>query len=148
MTSQKRPSVVSAFRPHNTGLSKLLGTLESDIMEILWEQGELSGRDVFEALRDQGQRLSYGAVKTVLNRLAQKDLLVIDQEKNQNLYQPRLSRDEFASSAVEEIVNSLVDSFGAPALAHFMDQLQAAGPEPLAALTARIDAAQARKTGG
>lgn len=148
MSNQRRPAVVSAFRPHNTGLAKLLGTLESDIMEILWKRGELSGRDVFEALRDQGQRLSYGAVKTVLNRLAQKNLLLLEQEKNQNLYRPRLSRDEFASSAVEEIVNSLVDSFGAPALAHFMDQLQATDPEQLAALSDRIDAAQTRKNSG
>ncbi|GAB4447417.1 MAG: hypothetical protein OHK0015_51470 [Chloroflexi bacterium OHK40] len=140
--------MVNAFRPHSSGLSKLFGSLESDIMELLWSRGEMSGRDVFEALRDQGQRLSYGAVKTVLNRLVQKDVLRFTQEKNQNLYRPRLSREEFTTSAVREIVTSLVDSFGEPALAQFLDQLQAADPAQLAALAARVEAAEARKRGG
>lgn len=146
MDTPEKSTVVSAFRPHNSGLAKLFGSLESDIMELIWARGELSGRDVFEALRDQGQRLSYGAVKTVLNRLVQKEVLTLEVERNQNLYSPRLSRAAFAESAVREIVSSLVDSFGAPALAQFMDQLQAADPEQLAALAARVEAA-ARKDG-
>lgn len=137
--------IVMSFRPHSEGLSKLFGSLESEIMELIWAQRESTARDIFEALRDQGQRLSYGAVKTVLDRLVQKQVLDRLMENNQYLYTARLTREEFTSSAVREIVASLFDSFGAPVYAQFLDQVRAADPEQLAQLSELISKAEARK---
>jgi predicted transcriptional regulator len=137
--------VVTAFRPHSEGLSKLFGTLESDIMELVWARGEASARDIFEALRDQGQRLSYGAVKTVLDRLVQKQVLARHMENNQYTYSSQLTREEFTQSAVKEIISSLIDSFGAPVYAQFVDEMQASDPDQLARLSDMISAAEARK---
>jgi len=134
-----------SFRPHSEGLAKLFGSLESEIMELIWAQRESTARDIFEALRDQGQRLSYGAVKTVLDRLVQKQVLDRLMENNQYLYTARLTREEFTSSAVREIVASLFDSFGAPVYAQFLDQVRAADPEQLAQLSELISKAEARK---
>ena len=114
-------------------------------MELIWAQRESTARDIFEALRDQGQRLSYGAVKTVLDRLVQKQVLDRLMENNQYLYTARLTREEFTSSAVREIVASLFDSFGAPVYAQFLDQVRAADPEQLAQLSELISKAEARK---
>jgi len=136
---------VMSFRPHSEGLAKLFGSLESEIMELIWAQRESTARDIFEALRDQGQRLSYGAVKTVLDRLVQKQVLDRLMENNQYLYTARLTREEFTSSAVREIVASLFDSFGAPVYAQFLDQVRAADPEQLAQLSELISKAEARK---
>lgn len=137
--------IVMSFRPHSEGLSKLFGSLESEIMELIWAQRESTARDIFEALRDQGQRLSYGAVKTVLDRLVQKQVLDRLMENNQYLYTARLTREEFTSSAVREIVASLFDSFGAPVYAQFLDQVRAADPEQLAQLSELFSKAEARK---
>jgi len=134
-----------SFRPHSEGLAKLFGSLESEIMELIWAQRESTARDIFEALRDQGQRLSYGAVKTVLDRLVQKQVLDRLMENNQYLYTARLTREEFTSSAVREIVASLFDSFGAPVYAQFLDQVRAADPDQLAQLSELISKAEARK---
>ncbi len=136
---------VMSFRPHSEGLAKLFGSLESEIMELIWAQRESTARDIFEALRDQGQRLSYGAVKTVLDRLVQKQVLDRLMENNQYLYTARLTREEFTSSAVREIVASLFDSFGAPVYAQFLDQVRAADPDQLAQLSELISKAEARK---
>jgi predicted transcriptional regulator len=143
--ARQRRSVVTAFRPHSEGLSKLFGTLESDIMELVWARGEASARDIFEALRDQGQRLSYGAVKTVLDRLVQKQVLARHMENNQYTYSSQLTREEFTQSAVKEIISSLIDSFGAPVYAQFVDEMQASDPDQLARLSDMISAAEARK---
>lgn len=141
----RRNRIVTAFRPHSEGLSKLFGSLESDIMDLVWQHEEATARDIFEALRDQGQRLSYGAVKTVLDRLVQKDVLHRHMENNQYLYRAPLSREEFTNSAVREIISSLVDSFGAPVYAQFLDQIQDSDPEQLARLTEMINAAEQKK---
>lgn len=148
MAREPKRSVVTAFRPHSEGLAKLFGTLESDIMELVWARGEASARDIFEALRDQGQRLSYGAVKTVLDRLVQKQVLARQMENNQYSYSARLSRAEFTQSAVKEIISSLIDSFGTPVYAQFVDELQASAPDQLARLSDMIEAAEARKGKG
>jgi len=50
----RKSRIVTAFRPHSEGLSKLFVSLESDIMALVWQHEESSARDIFEALRDQG----------------------------------------------------------------------------------------------
>jgi BlaI family penicillinase repressor len=141
----RKNRIVSAFRPHSEGLAKLFGSLESDIMDLVWQQQEATARDIFESLRDQGQRLSYGAVKTVLDRLVQKQVLHRHMENNQYLYHAQLSREEFTNSAVREILTSLVDSFGAPVYAQFVDQIQDGDPDQLSRLTEMINAAEMKK---
>jgi predicted transcriptional regulator len=138
-------NIVSTFKPHNQGLSKLFGSLEADIIDLIWEQREASARDIFEALRDQGQRLSYGAVKTVLDRLVKKQVLVRAMTSNQYVYHAQLNREEFTRSAVREIISSLLASFGDPVYAQFLEQIKDADPDQLERLTQLLDEAEARK---
>ena len=142
-----KQKIVSAFKPHNQGLTKLFGSLEADIISLIWERGQVSARDVFEALRDQGQRLSYGAVKTVLDRLVKKQVLARAKTGNYDpyTYHALLDREEFTRSAVREIIDSLLASFGEPVYAQFLDQLQESDPQQLERLTRLIDEAEARK---
>ena len=139
-------TVVAAFKPHNKGLTKLFGSLEADIITRVRGRGEASARDVFEALRDQGQRLSYGAVKTVLDRLVKKQVLARTKDGDHDPYTYRalLDREEFTRSAVREIIDSLLASFGDPVYAQFLDQVQETDPEQLERLTRTIDEAEAR----
>jgi predicted transcriptional regulator len=139
-------NLVSVFKPHGRGLAKLFGTLEADIMELVWERKNASARDVFEALRDQGQRLSYGATKTVLDRLVKKQVLSRSMEGNQYTYRAYLDRAEFERSAIREIVDGLFSGFGAPVYAQFLDQIRDADPEQLDQLTRMINEAEARKS--
>jgi predicted transcriptional regulator len=147
MKRNLKDHIVTAFKPHGEGLGKLFGSLESDIMDLLWGKGEASARDIFEALRDQGQRLSYGAVKTVMDRLVKKNVLERSMISNQGLYRARLSREEFATSAVSEILGSLLDSFGDPVYAQFLDKLQASDPNQLERLNQMIAEAEAKRRG-
>ena len=138
-------NLVAAFKPHSQGLAKLFGSLEADIIALIWQRREASARDIFEDLRDQGQRISYGAVKTVLDRLVKKQILARSMIGNQYVYEAILDREEFTRSAVREILNSLLDSFGDPVYAQFLDQIQASDPEQLHQLAQIINAAEARK---
>jgi BlaI family transcriptional regulator, penicillinase repressor len=140
-----KQKIVSAFKPHNKGLTKLFGSLEADIITVIWDRHKASARDVFEALRDQGQRLSYGAVKTVLDRLVKKQVLARAMVGDQYIYQALLDREEFTRSAVREIIDSLLASFGDPVYAQFLDQIQGADPEQLERLAQLIEQAEAHK---
>ena len=138
-------NLVSVFKPHGHGLGQLFGSLEADIMELIWAREEASARDIFEALRDQGQRLSYGATKTVLDRLVKKQVLTRSMENHQYTYRALLTRDEFERSAIREIVDGLFAGFGAPVYAQFLDQIRGADPAQLDQLTQMINEAEARK---
>ncbi|MGQ9578746.1 MAG: BlaI/MecI/CopY family transcriptional regulator, partial [Candidatus Aminicenantales bacterium] len=50
---------------------RFLGELETAIMEILWKEGSLSGRQVYEQL-SLSRSLSLTTVLTILNRLIKK----------------------------------------------------------------------------
>lgn len=138
-------NIVSVFKPHGQGLGKLFGSLEADIMTLIWEHQEASARDIFEGLRDQGQRLSYGATKTVLDRLVKKQVLVRTLNGNQYTYSAQLNREEYTRSAIREIIDGLFAGFGAPVYAQFLDQIQSADPEQLNLLTQMINEAEAKK---
>jgi len=141
-------NIVSVFKPHSNGLTQLFGSLEADIMALIWERKEASARDIFEALRDAGQRISYGATKTVLDRLVTKQVLARTMDNNQYTYSALLNRDEYTRSAVREIIDGLVAGFGAPVYAQFFDQIQSADPEQLELLAKMISEAEAKKKAG
>jgi predicted transcriptional regulator len=137
--------VVTAFRPHSKGLSKLFGSLEAEIMDLVWQHQEASAREISELLGDRGQHLSYGAVKTVLDRLVQKQVLQRTLENNQYLYSAPLSREEFTTSAVREIISSLLEGYGAPAYAQFLAQIGDIAPDQLSRLAEIIRIAERKK---
>ena len=141
-------NIVSVFKPHGKGLAKLFGTLEADIMALIWERQGASARDIFEALRDSGQRISYGATKTVLDRLVAKQVLARSMDNNQYTYRALLDRENFTRSAVREIIDGLVAGFGAPVYAQFFDQIRASDPEQLELLARMISEAEASKKDG
>jgi len=138
-------NIVSVFKPHGRGLGKLFGSLEADIMTLLWERQQASARDIFEGLRDQGQRISYGATKTVLDRLVKKQVLMRTMDGNQYIYSAQLNREEFTTSAIREIIDGLFAGFGAPVYAQFLDQIQSSDPDQLDQLTQMINEAEAKK---
>jgi predicted transcriptional regulator len=143
----KRP-VIATFKPHNTGLATFFGSLEAGIITRIWERGEASARDIFEDLRDGGHRISYGAVKTVLDRLVKKQVLGRTLQGNQFQYQALLNRQEFTRSAVREIIDSLFASFPDPVYAQFLDHVRKEEPEQLEHLIEMINQAEARRHDG
>jgi predicted transcriptional regulator len=57
-----------------SGVRKALGFLEADIMEIIWENGELSVREVFDIIKDK-RDIAYTTVMTTMDRLYKKGIL-------------------------------------------------------------------------
>jgi len=133
--------LITTFRPAGQGLDKLFGKLEARIMDTLWNEGEATARVVFEALRDQGQRLSYSTVKTVLERLVDKGVLEKERHAKAYVYRSRLNREEFTRSAVGQIIDSLLASFTDPVVSCFVDRLSKADPERVARLLEVIEEA-------
>ncbi len=132
---------VTSFRPSGKGLGKLFGELEAKIMEILWQEEEATARTVFENLRDQGRRLSYSTIKTVLERLVEKGVLDKELQTRAYVYRPKLSREDFTRLAINQILDSLLTSFADPVVSCFVDKLSSTHPERVSELLEMIEAA-------
>jgi predicted transcriptional regulator len=109
-----------AFHTGRPGIRKLLGDLEADVMQGIWErgEGEVTVREIHEALVTQ-REVAYTTVMTVMGNLAKKGLLEARKEGKAHLYRATQTCEQFTEAAVGRMVNELMKDFAAPALAHF-----------------------------
>ena len=114
----------NGFQPGMQGLSKVLGHLESEIMEIVWQKDcEVSVRDVFEELLTR-RKIAYTTVMTIMGRLAQKKLLKKWKTGKTSFFMPAMSRDEFTRSMVGNVLDSLLEDFSEATLSHFIHRVK------------------------
>jgi predicted transcriptional regulator len=111
---------MTARRKHE--LSEVLGPLETEIMEVVWDEGEVTVRDVHQVLRKR-RAIAYTTVMTTMGRLADKSILTRIEEQPAHRYYPAMSRDEYASSTVKSVVDWLVTRFPEPAAAYLIDRV-------------------------
>lgn len=117
--------------PNKMGLdyrptSKSLGSLESRLMDLLWDtQGDLSVQDVCRML---GPGNHYKTVMTVLNRLVEKNLLRRILNGRAYLYSPAIDRQDYAQAVAVDLVQNYSTSYGDGALSHIQTALLEALP--------------------
>lgn len=109
---------VSVFRPDRPGIRKVLGDLEAEIMDLVWERPPGAGvtvREVFEILYER-RHLAYTTVMNTMTRLAKKNLLRVEKAEPAYVYFPAFSREEFVSRFVGRILEDLLVSFSGATL--------------------------------
>jgi predicted transcriptional regulator len=125
---------ISVFRPDRPGIRKVLGDLEAEIMELVWEGPAGQGttvRDVFEVLYER-RRIAYTTVMNTMARLARKNLLRAEKDDQAYTYYPNFTQDEFVSRFVGRILENLLVGFAGPTI-QGLDELS----DPKAAARAR-----------
>src|SRR3954451_23678894 len=115
-------------------LGKLLGPLEAEIVRAAWAAGRpVSVRDLLERINDgRKPALAYTTVMTVMNRLADKEILTRHKEGRGYLYQP------VADNPAALAVRGVMRDFGDAALAQFVEQARG-DPELLRRLQRLLD---------
>jgi len=105
------------FRPHKKGFAKILGDLETRVMEVVWRRKEVSVRDVFQELAQNRSSLAYTTILSTMGNLYRKGFLQRDKSGTAYLYHPVFTRDELATMAVNEVLKGLLESFSQPFMA-------------------------------
>jgi predicted transcriptional regulator len=104
---------ITAFRPDRPGIRKVLGDLEAEIMELIWQRPTDAGttvRDVFAILYGQRQ-IAYTTVMNTMTRLAKKHLLRAEKQEQAYLYYPTLTQEAFTLRFVGRILEDLLVNF-------------------------------------
>jgi predicted transcriptional regulator len=84
-----------------------IGSLEADILAIVWEHDRTTVRDVYETLRERRQ-IAYTTVMTVMNNLVKKHLLTQDKANIAYVYAPAIPGREVAHIVLDSVVDRLL----------------------------------------
>lgn len=104
------------------GVSKVLGTLEADIMETVWDGGELCVRAVVERMKGK-KRYSFNTIMTVMNRLVEKGLLSKKEKDGSFAYAPKMDREAFLARVSKSVFAALLSDGVTFQMAAFVEAL-------------------------
>ena len=128
-------STPSRGTPEATNAPPQLHELELEVMGVVWERGEVSVREVMEAVnRGAPKQRAYTTYMTVLARLEGKGMVERSRTGKTDFYRPLYLRDQYADLRARAEVDSIVDQFGEVALAHIARQMAQLDPQRRRAL--------------
>ncbi len=81
-----------------------LGERELDIMQVLWQRGAATVAEVQQALIDQGEKIAYTTVQTMLGRLDAKGLVERDNSDRAHSYRAVLEQPSAADNALSRVI--------------------------------------------
>ncbi len=130
-------SPLPEYRPKQLSL----GPLEKEILQIVWELGSATVKDVHERiLADPDRELAYTSVTTVLRRLTQKGWLSCDQQERAFTWKPLVSSKEAKVIQAHEQLNRFLAVGNPDIVAAFADSLDNDSLEQMEAIALRLKA--------
>lgn len=107
----------------NATLGKVLGSLELEVMDFMWQTGQATVQQVTEAISRQRPK-AYTTIMTVMVHLVDKGVLKRIMEGKRYLYTVALDRQEFLKVTAKRRLQTLVSDFGDIAVAQFVEQIE------------------------
>lgn len=120
------------------GYGKVLGRLEQEILEVLWDRGPLNGKEIFSDIRRR-RDIALTTVLTVLERLTKKGLVRKTRGESVYLFEAAYSKEGFAREVSGEVLKSIFDISRSGACASFVDMLARVDPVELEELSSMIE---------
>lgn len=90
------------------GLAKFLGERESEVMDIVWDQGCVTVREVCDTLCEE-REYSFNTIMTIMNRLSEKGLLSKSQDGATYCYTATQEKRSFIKHAIRTVLKSLME---------------------------------------
>jgi predicted transcriptional regulator len=108
MDKKEKPSIT--FNPRAPGLEKFWGPLQTQVMELIWDNGPMTVKRA-QYFLSKREKYAYTTVMTVMNRLARRGFLEREKKGHSFTYKSPMKRDDFLKFAVGEIFTGLYEDF-------------------------------------
>ncbi|MCE2849777.1 MAG: BlaI/MecI/CopY family transcriptional regulator [Roseiflexaceae bacterium] len=132
------PNLRFRFSPAKDGLVKVLGPLETEIMQVIWHDKCSTVKKVHRAL-SQNREIAYTTVMTTMSRLADKGVLNRQRDGLAYIYDPALSEEDFVTMVVQQVLDGLLTDYSDTAVDYMIDFLVRNNPKELKRLRTVID---------
>lgn len=128
-------SLLPNYRPEKLSL----GFLEKEILEIIWDLGSASVKDIHDRiLADPNRELAYASVTTVLQRLMKKGWLQYKKQGRAFSWYPLVSREQAEALLSYAQLNKFLAISNPDLVASFADSLDTASIEQINAIASRL----------
>lgn len=125
------------FNPTKDGLVKVLGPLETDIMQLIWQDRRSTVKKVHRKLSQQ-REIAYTTVMTTMSRLADKGLLSRERDGLAYIYSPTKTEQEFVSEMVQQVLDGLMHDYSDLTMEYMVNYLVRHRPDDLERLHKRV----------
>ena len=129
---------IFSSKKNESELEGILGSLEREIMETVWDRQTVSGREVFESVK-KTKNVALTTVLTVLDRLGKKGLLRKIKDNSVFVYKPVMSRQEFVEQVSSETFKRVMNISSLDAVASFVNVVADSSPEELQRLMQLVE---------
>jgi len=124
---------MSLFRPkridiQERGLSKVLGSLEADIVRFIWSEKNASARCVCDHLNTK-RPISFNAINTVLGRLVEKGILCKEKKDGCFEFTACYTQEKLYKKIAHDVFSSLIKDKKIFSVASFADVLNELSPK-------------------
>jgi predicted transcriptional regulator len=120
-----------------------LGPLETEILNIVWELGRVTVKDVHDRiLANPDRELAYTSVTTVLRRLTEKGWLACNKQERAFYWQPLVTKEQAQVIEAHEKLHRFLAVGNPDVVAAFADSLDRASLEQIETIAQRIQAAR------
>ena len=93
---------------------------EWEVMKTLWEKSPLTANDIVETLSKR-TRWQRETIRTLINRLVQKNAVAFEKEGRQHHYYPVVAETECIRSETQSFIRRVYQGAMKPALAAFLE---------------------------
>lgn len=114
----------SEFKPFQKGTKKVLGELEAEILDVIWDHEPVTVREVCDKI-SVTRKIAYTTVMTVMGRLAIKGYLkkVKCQSTSAFIYTTVVTKEEFQKDIVSTVIKGLMNDYKDQVLSHFVTEV-------------------------
>ena len=116
------------FKPAQDGLVKVLGPLETDIMQLVWREKFTTVKKVHKALQEE-RDIAYTTVMTTMTRLAEKGVLNRRRDGLAYIYTPAITKRDFEAMMVRRVLDGLMDDYEEETITYILDYLSEHDPK-------------------
>jgi predicted transcriptional regulator len=124
-----------------SGIRKALGFLEADIMDIIWEKGKISVRDVFEIIKNR-RDIAYTTVMTTMDRLYKKGILSRKKILKGYIYRAKITEETLEKHIIRETLRGLFFDMKEPLMSYFANPKEPEDMEVIKTFSHIIDELQ------
>lgn len=122
---------------------------ELAVLQVLWERGDSTIRDLADVLYPGGGTSHYATVQKLLERLEAKGCAQRRRGSGAHVFSAAIGRDEFLGQRLQDLADQLCEGSLAPLLSSLVRgrRLSAAEREQLGELVEELDRKRSRKRG-
>ncbi len=103
------------MRPKHTTLTPQ----ELEIMKLVWQRGDATVRDVYEALLGR-RKIAYTTVMTMMKILEEKGYLKKRRQERAFLYRPTQPKNQVIGGMIREFIDRVFNGSAEPLLVHLV----------------------------